>query len=146
MNKVILLGRIGKDLELRHTNNGTAVASTSMATSKKIKGEQVTQWHRLIFWGPQAETVTQYVKKGDQLAVEGEIEYRSYQDKDGNNRDITEIKVVGFDFVGGKGEAGGSRESGSQGQQRSDMGNSGARNNPAPQEAPPFGDEDMFPF
>ena len=140
MNKVILLGRIGKDLELRYTNSGTAVASTSMATSKKIKGEQITQWHRLIFWGQQAETVTQYVKKGDQLAVEGEIEYRSYQDKDGNNRDITEIKVVGFDFVGGKGEAGGSRENAAQGQQRSDRGNS------APQTEAPFNPDDDIPF
>ena len=140
MNKVILLGRIGKDLELRYTNSGTAVASTSMATSKKIKGEQITQWHRLIFWGPQAETVTQYVKKGDQLAIEGEIEYRSYQDKDGNNRDITEIRVTSFDFIGGKGEAGGSRENAAQSQQRSDRGNS------APQQSAPFGDEDMIPF
>lgn len=129
MNKIILIGRIGKDIELRHTNSGTAVASTSMATSKKIKGEQITQWHRLIFWGPQAETVTQYVKKGDQLAIEGEIEYRSYQDKDGNNRDITEIRVTGFDFIGGKGEAGG-RE----------------RGNSAPQTEAPFDDGDQIPF
>ena len=140
MNKVILLGRIGKDLELRHTNSGTAVASTSMATSKKIKGEQITQWHRLIFWGQQAETVTQYLKKGDQLAIEGEIEYRSYQDKDGNNRDITEIRVTGFDFIGGKGEAGGSRENAAQGQQRSDRGNS------APQTEAPFNPDDDIPF
>ena len=140
MNKVILLGRIGKDLELRYTNSGTAVASTSMATSKKIKGEQITQWHRLIFWGQQAETVTQYVKKGDQLAIDGEIEYRSYQDKDGNNRDITEIRVTGFDFIGGKGEAGGSRENAPQGQQRSERGNS------EPQIEAPFNPDDDIPF
>lgn len=140
MNKVILLGRIGKDLELRYTNSGTAVASTSMATSKKIKGEQITQWHRLIFWGTQAETVTQYVKKGDQLAIEGEIEYRSYQDRDGNNRDITEIRVTGFDFIGGKGEAGGSRENAPQGQRSNERGNS------APQTEAPFDDGDQIPF
>lgn len=140
MNKVILLGRIGKDLELRYTNSGTAVASTSMATSKKIKGEQITHWHRLIFWGPQAETVTQYVKKGDQLAIEGEIEYRSYQDKDGNNRDITEIRVTGFDFIGGKGEAGGSRENAARGQRSSERGNS------APQTEAPFNPDDGIPF
>lgn len=140
MNKAILIGRIGKDIELRNTNSGTAVASTSMATSKKIKGEQITQWHRLIFWGPQAETVTQYVKKGDQLAIEGEIEYRSYQDKDGNNRDITEIRVTGFDFIGSKGDTGGSRESAPQSQQRSERGN------PAPQTEAPFDDGDQIPF
>jgi single-strand DNA-binding protein len=101
MNKATLLGRLGKDAELRYTTNGTAVANVSLATSKKIKGEQITQWHTLVFWGKTAEIAAQYCKKGDQIAVEGEIEYRAYDDRDGNKKYITEIRVTQFYFVGG---------------------------------------------
>jgi single-strand DNA-binding protein len=115
MNKVILLGRIGKDLELRYTAGGTAVANTSLATSKKIKGEQVTQWHNLVFWDKTAELAAKYFKKGDPLSVEGEIEYRSYDTKDGEKKYITEIRVSQLHFVPGGAASAQSTERGAHG-------------------------------
>lgn len=116
MNKCTLLGRIGKDLEMRYTASGTAVANTSLATSKKIKGEQITQWHSLTFWGQTAELAAKYFSKGDVMAVEGEIEYRTYEDRDGNTRHVTEIRVTQLHFVPGGTKAGTRQENSSQGQ------------------------------
>ena len=103
MNRATILGRIGKELELRYTPNGTAVTTFSLATSKKVKGEQVTQWHNLVAFGKTAEILSQYVSKGDQLLVEGEIQYRSYDNKDGQKVHVTEILVNQFHFVGNSG-------------------------------------------
>jgi len=103
MNRATILGRVGKELELRYTQNGTAVTSFSLATSKKVKGEQVTQWHNLIAFNQSAEILTKYVSKGDQLLVEGEIQYRSYDNKDGIKVNVTEILVNQFHFVGNSG-------------------------------------------
>ena len=141
MNKVILCGRIGKDPETRTAASGTTVVNLSLATSERYKGEEQTTWHNLVAFGKTGEFIATYFKRGDAILVEGKIQNRSYQDKDGNTRYVSEVVVDKAEFVpGNKGE------SGSQGQQRSERGNSGARNNPAPQEAPPFGDEDMIPF
>lgn len=114
MNKVILCGRLGKDLETRFTASGAAVANTSLATSKKIKGEEKTSWHNLTFWGKTAELAAQYFKKGDVMMVEGEIDYRTYQNKDGETKYQTDITVTQLHFV-----PGGTRQAGdSQGQQQ----------------------------
>jgi len=102
VNKVILLGRLGKDPEIRYTTGGKAVASFSLATSeawKDDKGDkkQKTEWHNVVIWGKLAEIVEKYVKKGHQIYLEGKIQTRSWEDKEGNKRYTTEI--VGNNIV-----------------------------------------------
>jgi single-strand DNA-binding protein len=96
INKVILIGNLGQDPELRYTSSGVAVASFSMATSESWKDQdgnvqEKTQWHKLVAWRKLAEIVGEYLKKGSKVYVEGRIQYRSYDDKNGVKRDITEI-------------------------------------------------------
>ena len=93
LNKVQLIGRIGQDIELRYTPSGVAVADISLATSKKIKGEEKTEWHKLVIWKQTAEFAKNYLGKGSLVYAEGEITYRKWQDKEGNNRYSTEIQV-----------------------------------------------------
>lgn len=105
MNKVILIGRVGKDPETRSVNEKT-VANITLATSKNYKnstGERVTntEWHRLTAWSPIADIFEKYVKKGDQIAVEGEIQTRSYDDNEGVKRHVTEIIVRNLELLGG---------------------------------------------
>ena len=101
INKSIILGRLGKNPELTYTQSGTAVCKFSIATSRKQKdGNEVTQWHRCVAWQKAAEIINQYVKKGDQLYVEGEINYGKY-DKDGVTHYTTDIIVREFNFIGG---------------------------------------------
>lgn len=107
INKVILVGNLGKDPELRYTPNGTAVASFPLATSSRWKNssgefQEKTEWHRIIAWGRQAEVCNEYLKKGSQVYVEGRIQYRSFDDKDGNKRFVTEIIVVVVQMLGRK--------------------------------------------
>ena len=105
MNKAILSGNLGKEPELRHLENGQAVANCSLATSKTFTNkttdekETRTEWHNLVIWGKQAETFAKYLKKGSKILVEGEIQNRSYEDKDGNTRYISEINVREFEFL-----------------------------------------------
>ncbi|MGI6393303.1 MAG: single-stranded DNA-binding protein [bacterium] len=95
LNKVLLLGRLGRDPEKKYTNSGIAVCNFSMATSESVrKGsgyEEKTEWHRIVAFGNQAENVARFVKKGSLVFVEGRIQSRSYQDKEGNERYVTEI-------------------------------------------------------
>jgi single-strand DNA-binding protein len=98
INKIILIGNLGQDPELRYTSSGVAVASFSMATSESWKDQdgnvqEKTQWHKLVTWRKLAEIVGEYLKKGSKVYVEGRIQYRSYDDKNGVKRDITEIVV-----------------------------------------------------
>jgi single-strand DNA-binding protein len=98
INKIILIGNLGQDPELRYTSSGVAVASFSMATSESWKdqdgnAQEKTQWHKLVAWRKLAEIVGEYLKKGSKVYVEGRIQYRSYDDKNGVKRDITEIVV-----------------------------------------------------
>ena len=109
MNKVILIGNIGGEPELRNLQDGTPVANVRMATTKKgyttASGRQVpekTEWHSLIFWRKDAENVKQYVHKGDKLAIEGEIQYRELTDTDGQKREKTDIVVTSLEFVSRK--------------------------------------------
>ncbi len=107
INKVILVGNLGKDPELRYTPNGTAVASFSLATSSRWKDssgefQEKTEWHRIIAWGRQAEVCNEYLKKGSQVYVEGRIQYRSFDDKDGNKKFVTEIIVGVMQMLGRK--------------------------------------------
>ncbi len=114
MNSVNLVGRIGRDPEVRFSQSGMAVCNLSMATSKKIKGEDQTQWHRLVAFGKTAELIEKYISKGDQLGVEGEIKYDNY-DKDGTTVYTTDIIVNRIHFIS-------SKQSSGQGQQKQQPG------------------------
>jgi len=102
VNKVILVGNLGRDPEVRRLENGRAVATFSLATSETYKnknGEKVTntEWHNIVLWTPLAEIAERFLRKGNQVYIEGKVTYRSYDDKDGNKRYITE--VVGRDMT-----------------------------------------------
>lgn len=99
-NKVILVGNIGNNPEVRQTGSGTLVANCSLATQE---GKDGTAWHRLVFFKRNAELVQQYVTKGSKMYVEGRIQYRSWEDNEGNKKFTTEILVGRFEFLGGRG-------------------------------------------
>ena len=114
VNKVILVGNLGKDPELRYTSSGTAVASFSLATSERFKdrsGEQQekTEWHNIVVWRNLAEICGKYLHKGKQVYIEGRIQTRSYDDRDGNKKYITEIVADQMQMLGSKGDSGGYR-------------------------------------
>ena len=100
VNKVILVGRLGKDPDVKYTGSGKAVANFSIATDESYKnkdGEKVkkTEWHNLVVWGPSVENFVQkYLHKGDLVYVEGKLQTRSWDDKDGNKKYTTEINVT----------------------------------------------------
>ncbi len=113
VNKVILLGNVGKDPEVRYLDSGIAVASFPLATSDRAytlpNGTQVperTEWHNLVLWRGLAETAEKYVHKGDKLYVEGKIRTRSYDDQSGAKRYITEIFVDNMEMLSPKGTSG----------------------------------------
>lgn len=106
-NKITLIGHTGKEVEIINFENGTLKASVSLATSDhytNAKGEKVeeTQWHNLVAYGKTAEILQKYAPKGKELAVEGKLTYRSYDDKDGVKRFITKIRVDEILLLGGK--------------------------------------------
>ena len=108
VNKVILIGNLGKDPEVRYTKNGRAVARFSIATTEfwndpEGNRQERTEWHNIIVWGKQGESCAQYLAKGRQVFVEGSIRSRSYDDKSGNKRYITEIVAQRVRFLGGGG-------------------------------------------
>lgn len=112
VNKVILLGNLGKDPEIRHLENGRAVTNFTLATSEVYKnkeGNKVTntEWHNVVLWTPLAEVAEKYLKKGNQVYIEGKITTRSYDDKDGNKRYITEVVGREMTLVGGRPDGGG---------------------------------------
>lgn len=113
INKAILVGNLGKDPELRYTASGQAVTTFSLATTEKFKnkgGEQQerTEWHNIVAWGPLAEICGKYLVKGKQIYCEGRIQSRSYDDRDGNKRYITEIVISDMQMLGGRsGDEGG---------------------------------------
>lgn len=116
VNKVILLGNVGKDPEVRYLENNVAVCNFTLATSETYKnksGEKVTttEWHNIVLWRGLAEVAEKYVKKGTQLFIEGRIRSRSYDDKDGNKRYITEIYGDTMQMLGGKSSGTSSGES-----------------------------------
>jgi len=106
VNRVTLIGRVGQDPIVRYTGDGMAIANVSLATSTKIKGQEETQWHRLVFFGKLAEIVSEYVKKGVQIYVEGSIKYGKYIDKEGNEKTTVEISCSAMTMLGGNKEVG----------------------------------------
>ncbi len=112
VNKVILVGNLGKDPEVRYTTSGAAVSSVSIATTSAWKdksGEQQesTEWHNLVFFGRLGEVVGEYLKKGSQIYAEGRLQTRKWQDKEGHDRYTTEVVVNDMQMLGGRGEGGG---------------------------------------
>ena len=112
VNKAILIGRLGKDPDLRYTPGGKAVASFSLATSERWSGQdgqkkESTTWHNIVAWGRQAEVLKEYMHKGSQIYIEGRISNRSYDDKEGNKKYISEIVVQNFQFLDSKGSSSG---------------------------------------
>ena len=105
MNLVVLIGRMAKDVELRRTNSGKAVASFTLAVNKDFKNEQGgydADFIDCVAFEQKAETISQYVHKGDRFAVLGQLATRSYENKEGRKVKVTEVKVTGFDFLEGK--------------------------------------------
>jgi single-strand DNA-binding protein len=107
VNKVILVGRLGRDPETRYTGGGQAVANFSIATDETYKdknGERQkrTEWHKIVVWGKQAEIAQQYLKKGSLIFIEGRIQSREWQDKEGQKRTSFEIVASNFRMLGGR--------------------------------------------
>jgi single-strand DNA-binding protein len=122
VNKVILVGNLGRDAELRYTPGGAAVATINMATTEvwNDKGgqrQEKTEWHRVVLWGKSAESLTEYLTKGKQIYVEGRLQTRQWDDKDGNKRYTTEIRGDRIVLLGGGG-GGGARSGGYAGAAR----------------------------
>lgn len=106
VNKVILLGRLGQDPELKYTPGGAPVCNFSLATTeswtdKQGQKQERTEWHRVVVWGKLAELCNQYLAKGRQAFLEGRLQTRSWDDKDGNKRYTTEILASTVQFIGG---------------------------------------------
>ena len=111
INKVILVGNVGRDPELRYTASGTAVANFSLATSRRYKDrdgnqQEQTEWHRCVAWARTAEIVNQYANKGKQLYIEGRLQTRQWEDRDGNTRYTTEVVADNIQLLGRAGGGG----------------------------------------
>lgn len=102
VNKVIILGRVGRDPDIRTTPNGIKVVNFSLATSRKVKGEEQSQWHRVTMYDKLADIAAQYVRKGSLLYVEGEMRYGKYVNKDGFEQHTADIIANQMQMVGGR--------------------------------------------
>jgi len=155
VNKVILVGRLGRDPETRYTGGGQAVANFSVATDETYKdrnGERQkrTEWHKIVVWGKQAEIAQQYLKKGSLIFIEGRIQSREWQDKEGQKRTSFEIVASNFRMLGGRADgaaacAGAMGGGASRGGDDFDAGAGGHDEHSAPGAAPEISDEDI-PF
>jgi single-strand DNA-binding protein len=142
VNKVILVGNLGRDAELRYTPGGAAVATLNLATTeiwndKEGQRQEKTEWHRVILWGKQAETLNQYLQKGKQIYVEGRLQTRQWDDKDGNKRYTTEVRGDRVVLLSG---GGGGQRGGGSGGMRSEMPHG------EPSDVAPELSEDDIPF
>ncbi len=112
VNKVILIGHLGRDAEVRYSPNGQAIANITLATSESWKDKNTgerqerTEWHRVVFFGRLAEIAGEYLKKGMQIYVGGRLQTRKWQDKDGNDRYTTEIVAADMQMLGSRSGAG----------------------------------------
>ena len=141
VNRVILVGNIGKDAEVRYTTGGAAVSTLSLATTEvwndKASGQRQerTEWHRVVVWGKQAETLSEYLTKGRQIYIEGRLQTRQWDDKDGNKRYTTEVRTDRIVLLGGRSSTG---EAGA--------GQQGSSPSGSPAAGPPELTEDDIPF
>jgi single-strand DNA-binding protein len=156
VNKVILVGNLGKDPELRYTASGTAVANFSLATTERFKdrdgnSQEKTEWHNIVAWRQLAEICGKYLTKGRQVYIEGKIQTRSYEDRDGNKRYVTEIVADQMQMLGRAGDdnSGGGGGGGYQRREpRQERSGGGSNNQPrqTEYEEPPFNPDDDIPF
>jgi single-strand DNA-binding protein len=147
VNKAILIGRLGQDPELRYTAGGKAVCSFSLATSERWTGQdgqknESTTWHNIVSWGRQAEVMKEYLTKGQQVYIEGRIDNRSYEDKEGQKKYRSEVVVQNFQFLGSRGENAGGGGSSSGGGAAMPSGSSSS----IPPESQAGHDDDDLPF
>ena len=111
VNKVLLIGNLGRDPEVRYTTGGSPVANFTMATTDRWNdpgtGEKKerTEWHRIVVWGKQAEIAGEYLRKGRQVYVEGALQTREWTDRDGNKRYTTEVRALRFQMLGKRDDA-----------------------------------------
>lgn len=145
LNKVMLIGNLGKDPEVRYTTSGQAVASFNLATSEKFKNksgdwEERTEWHRVTLWGKLAEIAGEYLAKGKTVYIEGRLQTRKWTDRDGNDKYTTEIVGDRMQMLSGKGDGGGG---GGGGARRPAAG--GVADTTVSYDEPPFQDDDI-PF
>jgi len=141
LNKVMIIGRLGKDVDVRYTSTGTPVAGFSLATSEKFKNksgewEEKTEWHNIVAWQKQAELAGQYLSKGSQVYIEGRLQTRKWQDNSGNERYTTEIVADRLQFLDSKDRSEGSTSSARQNNHAS--GPAGQSNG--------YIDDDLIPF
>ena len=147
VNKVILVGNLGRDAELRYTPGGAAVATLNLATTevwndRNNQRQEKTEWHRVVLWGKQAESLQEYLTKGKQIYVEGRLQTRQWDDKDGQKRYTTEVKADRITLLGGGGGGGGGRGGGGGAEGHSGRGGGGAMDEPPVE---PITDDDI-PF
>tara|TARA_B100000749_G_C18078616_1_gene322714 strand:- start:56 stop:490 length:435 start_codon:yes stop_codon:yes gene_type:complete len=141
VNRVILVGNIGKDAEVRYTTGGAAVSTLSLATTEvwndKASGQRQerTEWHRVVVWGKQAETLSEYLTKGRQIYIEGRLQTRQWDDKDGNKRYTTEVRTDRIVLLGGRSSTG-----------EASAGQQGPSPSGSPAAGPPELTEDDIPF
>jgi single-strand DNA-binding protein len=162
LNKVMLIGNVGNDPDVRTTAGGTRFAKLSLATNRTFKDrngqqQEKTEWHRLTFWDKMAEVIERFVKKGDRLYVEGRLEYSTTKDDNGQERYWTDIVNEMVMLSGGGGEAGGGGGAGGGGFRRqqagggmggggSQRGGGGGGGQQQQQSPNPFDDDDDLPF
>ena len=150
VNKVLLLGRLGADPELRYTNNQTAVCNLSVATNDRRKGadgqwNDFTEWHKVATFGKTAENCSNFLKKGRQVFVEGRIQTRKWQDQEGKDRYSTEIIANAVQFIGGKSEGGDYSQGAPRQQQQQQQANVGEIDMSSVGQSVSFDDDDI-PF
>ncbi len=155
INKVILVGNLGKDPETRYMPNGKAVTNFSIATSESWKDKQTgeqreqTEWHNIVMYDRLAEIAAEYLKKGSQVYVEGKLRTRKWQDKEGQDRYTTEINANEMQMLGGRGGGGGGgsgTESRSEPRMAPSGGGGGERGAAAPRGPEPDNFDDDIPF
>lgn len=156
LNKAIIIGNLGSDPEVRTTAGGTRVANFNVATSRRwtnAAGEQQekTEWHKIVAWDKLAEIAERFLKKGERVYVEGEIEYRQYEDKEGATKYVTEIRAREIIMLGGGESGGAERERAGSGARReraaAGAGKGGRGTDYDDFQPPPFGDDDdPLPF
>ena len=152
LNKVLLIGNLGRDPELKMTTSGQPVARFSIATTETWKdkaGEKQStpEWHNIVVWGKQAEIAEKYLKKGKQILIEGRIQYREYQDQQGVKKTACDIRCDNFQMLGRMEEGGGARPEG--GYNRGGSGSSSSSNSAPDYDdmpPPPSGPDDDIPF
>jgi single-strand DNA-binding protein len=140
LNKVMLIGNLGKDPEVRYTTSNQAVASFSVATSEKFKNksgdmEERTEWHNVVLWGKLAEIAKEYLSKGKTVYIEGRLQTRKWQDKDGRDRYTTEVVGDRMQMLSPKGDGG-----------RSGGGRGGSEPTAAYDDPVGYNQEDEIPF